>query len=246
MSLDLSSKVVLITGGGRGIGAAAADAFCQAKAKVLIMSRSEDQLNSVAEKCRKKYGDQTQIDVYVGDVSDPNSVKGAYQKNREKWGHVNILLNNAATIAVEKIDEITLESWNRTIAVNVTGAFMMAQAAFASIKESGKPGSIINLSSLGGISGTDKFPGFSAYCVSKFAIVGLTESLAVEGRDIGVRVNCIAPGAVDTKMLNDAAPFLKTETKPEDIAKIIMFLADDDNSGSLTGTTIPVHSNLPN
>ena len=100
------------------------------------------------------------------------------------------------------------------------------------------------MSSLGGVHGTEKFPGFAAYTVSKFGVIGLTETLAVEGRPHDIRVNCVAPGAVETAMKKEAAPFLRTRTTPEDVARVIRFLCDDEESGALTGAIVEIHSNL--
>jgi 3-oxoacyl-[acyl-carrier protein] reductase len=105
-------------------------------------------------------------------------------------------------------------------------------------------GSIINISSLAGFQGAGKLPGFSAYSTTKSAITGLSESLAVEGKPYHIRVNAIAPGAVDTQMLHEAAPDVKTSTTPEDIAHLIAFLADNTSSSHITGSVIPVYSNV--
>ncbi|MBZ0256358.1 SDR family oxidoreductase, partial [bacterium] len=102
---------------------------------------------------------------------------------------------------------------------------------------------IVHISSLAGIRGTEKFPGMSAYVVSKHGVIGLTESLSVEGRPYGIRVNCVAPGAVDTQMLREAAPQFKTETEPADIAQAILYLSDPVQAASVTGAVIEVHSN---
>ena len=100
------------------------------------------------------------------------------------------------------------------------------------------------MSSLGGVPGTEKFPGYAAYTVSKFALTGLTEALAAEGREHRIRVNAVAPGAVDTVMLRRAAPHLRTRTGPADVAKIIAFLCDSAESGCMTGATLAINSNL--
>jgi NAD(P)-dependent dehydrogenase (short-subunit alcohol dehydrogenase family) len=104
-------------------------------------------------------------------------------------------------------------------------------------------GSVVNVSSLGGVSGTDKFPDYAAYTVSKFAVTGLTEALAAEGRDRNIRVNGVAPGAVDTLMLRQAAPHLRTRTGPADVAKVIAFLCDPAESGCMTGAMLVINSN---
>ncbi|NBX81882.1 SDR family NAD(P)-dependent oxidoreductase, partial [bacterium] len=129
------------------------------------------------------------------------------------------------------------------IRINLTGTFLCAQEFFRCAKE--KPGkrSIVNISSLAGIRGTEKFPGLSSYVASKFGVVGLTEALAVEGKALGVRVNCIAPGAVDTEMLRKAAPQLKADAMPADIAKIVVFLSDPEQSGVVSGSTVELFTN---
>jgi 3-oxoacyl-[acyl-carrier protein] reductase len=127
--------------------------------------------------------------------------------------------------------------------INVRGSFLCAKEAFKHMKVGKRGGSIVNISSLAGIRGTEKFPGLSSYTVSKFAVIGLTESIAVEGKPHGIRANCIAPGAVKTRMLKEAAPELKTTTKPEDIAKTVLYLCDDTWSGHLTGSLVEVFSN---
>jgi NAD(P)-dependent dehydrogenase (short-subunit alcohol dehydrogenase family) len=107
----------------------------------------------------------------------------------------------------------------------------------------GNQGTLVNLTSLSGVRGPEKFPGSSAYVVSKYGVLGLSEILAVEGRPHGIRVNSIAPGAVDTVMLQKAAPFLKTTTTPDDIARTILFLADNAQSGHITGANLEIFSN---
>ncbi len=240
--VDLKDAVVLITGGGRGIGAATALEFASMGSKVAITSRSEIELNAVAEKS-KELGLKGQILPYVCDLSDPEQIKKTCRKIRRELGTIRVLVNNAGTIEVEKIEDVTLESFDRTFAVNVRGVFLCAQEVFSSLKESGKSGVILNVSSLSGIRGTQKFEGFCTYTASKHAVVGLTEAFAEEGKAYGIRVLCLAPGAVDTAMLKKAAPGLRTNTKPEEIAKLICTLCDDSKTHALQGSIIEVHSN---
>lgn len=128
------------------------------------------------------------------------------------------------------------------MAINLRGAMLCAQQAFRLMREQG--GSIVNVSSLGGVAGTEKFPGYAAYTVSKFALTGLTEALAAEGKSLKIRVNGVAPGAVDTTMLRQAAPHLRTQTTPADVAKVIAFLCDPSQSACMTGATLVIDSNL--
>ena len=135
-----------------------------------------------------------------------------------------------------------MADWDQVLAVNLRGAVLCARQAFRLMREHG--GAIVNVSSLGGVPGTEKFPGYAAYTVSKFALTGLTEALAAEGREHNIRVNAVAPGAVDTAMLRQAAPHLRTRTGPADVAKVIAFLCDSTESGCMTGATLAIHSNL--
>jgi 3-oxoacyl-[acyl-carrier protein] reductase len=138
---------------------------------------------------------------------------------------------------------LKLDIWQQTLNVNVTGSMLCSRALFNHAQKAKKGGAIVNISSLGGIRSTQKFKGLLPYVTSKFAVVGLTEALAVEGKELGIRVNCVAPGAVDTDMLKKAAPFLKTSTYPEDVAKTILFLCDAEQSGKISGSTLEIHSN---
>lgn len=239
---SLKGKVALITGAGRGIGEACARLFAEQGASVILASRSEAELYRVAESIQAEFGEERALAVPT-DVGEEESILNLFRRALETFGPIDILVNNAATIEV--IDFIDLETslWDQLMAVNLRGAFICSREAFRQMAKSGRGGSIIQLSSLSGIRGTEKFPGFSAYTVSKHGIVGLTESLAVEGKALNIRVNCIAPGAVETAMLKKAAPFLKTSTMPMDIAKIALFLADENQASSLNGAVIEVHSN---
>src|SRR5690606_11998869 len=107
-----------------------------------------------------------------------------------------------------------------------------------------REGCIVNIGSLGGSRSTEKFPRLSIYVASKFAVAGLTEALAVEGRPLGVRVNAFAPGAVDMDMLRKASPHLKTDTTPAVVARVIVGLCDPTVSKAVTGAVIEIHSNL--
>jgi NAD(P)-dependent dehydrogenase (short-subunit alcohol dehydrogenase family) len=166
-----------------------------------------------------------------------------FAETKRKFGNIDILVNNAGVIRVRPIQEMTVDDWDAGLAVNLRGSFLCAREAFRVMKETGRGGSIVNMSSLAGIRGVEKFPGTSAYAASKHGVVGLTEVLAVEGRGVGIRVNCVAPGAVDTRMLREGAPLLKTSTSPEDVARTILFLSDERQSRKVTGAVIEIHSN---
>ena len=230
-------KVALVTGAGRGIGAAAAKALAAQGWAVVLFARSKNELDETVAEIKKIGGEAR---AHVGDVSLEADVLRAFDEAEKNFGGVNVVVNNAAAFVGGHIEGFSAQDWDRIFAVNVRGVFLCSREAFRRMKS----GSIINISSLGGIRGTEKFPGFSAYTASKHAVIGMTEALAVEGRVKGIRVNAIAPGAVNTRMLREAAPHLKSNTSAGDIAKLITFLADDVQSGSLNGAVLEVHSNL--
>jgi NAD(P)-dependent dehydrogenase (short-subunit alcohol dehydrogenase family) len=231
----LKGKTAIVTGGGRGIGAATAELLASHGARVMLASRTESEIRNIASVIANSGWCPT-------DVSSESQVTSLFNQTLERMGPVDILVNCAAVLSSESVESLSLDAWNEIQAINITGTFLCCREAFRQMK--GRGGAIVNVSSLGGVQGTEKFPGYSAYTTSKYAVIGLTESLAVEARSQNIRVNCVAPGAVDTQMLKKAAPELKTKTSPLDIANIILFLCDESRSASLNGTVIPVHSNL--
>jgi len=237
--LPLRGQVALITGGGRGIGAATAEALARKGAQVIVASRTEAELAATVARIQADGLDATSI---LLDVADEAAVDAAFAKIAVEFGRLDMLVNNAAMLLSGPFAEMPMVDWDRLLAVNLRGAVLCARQAFRLMRERG--GAIVNVSSLGGVPGTEKFPGYAAYTVSKFALTGLTEALAAEGREHNIRVNAVAPGAVDTAMLRQAAPHLRTRTGPADVAKVIAFLCDPAESGCMTGATLAIHSNL--
>ncbi|HEX2912862.1 MAG TPA: SDR family oxidoreductase [Chloroflexia bacterium] len=240
MSGALEHKVAIVTGAGRGIGAATARLFAREGARVVLASRSQEELDSVVAEIKQAGGEALAV---LTDVSNEQQVQALFEKTLETYGPLDILVNNAATVENKPFIEMDLETWEHVMAVNVRGPFLCSRAAFRQMISAGKGGAIVNLSSLSGVRGPEKFPGTSSYVVSKYGVMGLTEVLAVEGKPYGIRVNCVSPGAVDTVMLKKAAPFLKTQTTPDHVARTIFHLADDTQSGHVTGANIEIFSN---
>lgn len=235
-----SNRVAIVTGAGRGIGAATAEQLVVEGAAVLLISRTESELRKIQKAISEKTG-SSKVDLLAGDVSDEAFVKRAFEM-ASKQGPVEIIINNAGTVDVSDLETLSVKSWDRMMAVNARGPFLFCREGFKTMGDRG--GVIINVSSLAGIQGAEKFPGLSAYSASKAAVVALSEGLAVEGKEKGIRVCCIAPGAVDTQMLREAAPFLKTNTVPSDIARVICDLCEDAFLNGTTGKIVEVHSNL--
>lgn len=236
--LPLQGRVALVTGGGRGIGAASAEALADKGARVVVASRTATELAATVDRLRSAGLDATALTL---DVADEAAVAAGFATLAAAFGRIDILVNNAAILLSGPFAEMAMADWDRLLAVNLRGAVLCARQAFRLMRERG--GSIVNVSSLGGLPGTEKFPGYAAYTVSKFALTGLTEALAAEGKAHAIRVNAVAPGAVDTAMLRQAAPHLRTDTQPAAVAKVIAFLCDPNESGCMTGATLAIDSN---
>lgn len=244
----LTGLNALVTGGSRGIGAAAAEALLARGARVFLCARTAAEVAATVARLRGSFG-ATAVFGTVADLEKPETASILFDEaERAFGGPVRVLVNNAAIgYAVPFLETPPNElrkEWDRMQAINVRAPLLLSHEMMRRIPRGEKTGSIVNLGSLGGIRGTDKFPGLGPYVATKFAIAGLTEALAVEGRPLGVRVNAVAPGAVDTEMLRKAAPHLKTETRPADVAKTIAYLCDPAESGAITGAVIEIHSNL--
>lgn len=234
----MKDRVAIITGAGRGIGRATALRFARAGARVVIFSRTPAHLDEVADEIARMGGHAISV---VGDVSREEDVHTLFQKALETYGRVDILVNCAGMVAVRPFVEMDVATWDRVLGVNLRGTFLCCLEAFR-IMAAQQGGVIVNISSLSGVKGVEKFPGLSAYNVSKSGVAGLTEILAVEGRLYNIRVCAVSPGAVDTEMLRQAAPHLKADMTPDDMAEILLFLADDSGR-MLSGTNIEIFSN---
>lgn len=230
-------KNILITGSSRGIGLACVKKFIDDDCNVVMASSNQKNL----QESFHKIDNNSNLYYKKCNVSDENDVKELYSFCEEKIGKIDVLINCAAVIQCQKFLDFNLKDWQELMDINVKGTVLCCHYAFRHMIEKG--GNIINISSLGGIQNFTKFPGFSSYVTSKFAITGLTESLAVEGKEYGIRVNAIAPGAVDTEMLKKAAPQLKSSTKPEDIANNIFYLCNDKYCHHITGTIFTINCN---
>ncbi len=240
----MQGQVAIVTGAGRGIGRATAVQLSSLGVHVLLVSRTVSELNEAKRACEANAEPGVRIGLFAADLSQPGAAVEVFREARRQLGSPSILINNAAMAPVRGIEKIDAELLDQVHALNVRAPMLLSKELFLECRQAKHGGAIVNLSSLGGLRGTEKFPGFAAYSASKFAVVGMTECLAVEGRELDIRVNCIAPGAVDTLMLRQAAPNLKTRTKPEDIAEIISFLCDSSRSGGVTGAVIDVNSNI--
>ncbi len=235
---DLTGKVALITGASRGIGRAAAIRFAQAGAAVALAARDVAALNRAVAEIQDAGGVALACPC---DVANEESVIQLFRRVSRELGPVDILINSAGAVAQARFEDLDAATWDHVLGVNLRGVFLCCREAFRSMIPRGG-GIIINLSSLSGVKGVEKFPGLSAYNVSKYGVAGLTEILAVEGKPHHIRVMAVSPGAVDTEMLRAAAPHLKPDMTPEELARILLFLAGSD-ARPLSGSNIEIYSN---
>jgi NADP-dependent 3-hydroxy acid dehydrogenase YdfG len=220
----LDRRRVLVTGGGSGIGLAAARLFLLEGARVAITGRDESKLRAAAEALRG--GDRLLF--HATDVGEVGQVQELVRWLTERWGGIDVLVNNAGTNLKERtFRQLTPEGWQRLIRANLDGAFYCIHAVLPQMLER-KDGVIINVCSVAGLRGSPL--GGAAYVASKFGMNGLGLCLGAEEKDSGVRVSNIHPGEVDTPILEVRPQPVTAEQrekilKPEDVAEAILFVA---------------------
>lgn len=237
----LSGRRIIVTGGASGIGRATARLFRQEGAAVAVLDRSDNAAKAVA--------DEIGAVAFACDVSDPASVSAAVAKAAEAMGGLDGLVNAAGILSETGIADTSPDVFARTLAVNLTGTFLVIQAAVPFMRAAGK-GTIVNIASGVGLMPTG--PGSIAYVASKAGVIGLTKSAAMELAP-AIRVNSVCPGAVETAMTAahirtaDGAPnpaitqryALGRHGQPEELAAAILFLTSDESS-FMTGIALPV------
>lgn len=204
MTTPLSGRHALITGAGGGIGAAIATALAEAGAMVSLAGR---RLGPLEELARTIGTGAAVLDGF--DVTDPAAIERGIAAAREKFGPINILVNNAGEAPSAPFDKTGLDLWSRVIAVDLTSAFLVTQAVLPDLKNHGAGARIINIASTAGLSG---YPYVSAYCAAKHGLIGLTRALSIELAKSGITVNAVCPGFTDTPLLRKAAETIKAKT----------------------------------
>jgi NAD(P)-dependent dehydrogenase (short-subunit alcohol dehydrogenase family) len=233
----LAGRLAVVTGASRGIGAATAEALAAAGARVVLAARDREALDGVVTRVRDAGGEATAVATDVSSATDVERLFDAVQAA----GPLAALVCAAAVLTPARFTETTAEIWEETLGVNLTGAFLCCRAAFAAMRAGGG-GRIVNIASLSGVYATEKFPGLTAYNVSKYGVIGLTEAIAVEGKELGISAICVSPGAVDTEMLRRANPALRPGLTPNQVAGLIVALIDSPLVPA-SGANIPLFSN---
>jgi NAD(P)-dependent dehydrogenase (short-subunit alcohol dehydrogenase family) len=246
---SFAGKTVVVSGGASGMGAATAREFAMRGATLVLVDLAADGAEAVAAECRAL--GSPSVSVQVGDVSDSTVCDRIIGEAVVAHGSVDVLVTAAGTIHRADSLGTSDDDWRRVMGVNVDGMFFLCRAALRPMTEAGS-GAIVNFGSIWGGVGS---AGSTAYCVSKGAVHQLTRALALDHVEQGIRVNAVAPGEVDTPMLAsqraappsradlqalaDATIPMKRLAQPEEIARVVVFLASDDAS-YITGEIVHV------
>ena len=216
--MRFAGSAAVITGGGQGIGAAVARALAAEGAAVVVAARSRERTEAVAAELR---GAGRRAWAVTCDVTDPASVRAlAEDATRHVGGVVDILINNAGVAHSAPLHRITLEDWNRVLAVNATGTFLCTQAFLPRMLER-KRGSVVNVASVAGLAGARYI---AAYAAAKHAVIGFTRSVAAEIEGTGVTCNAVCPGYVDTEMTRESVARVvqKTGKSAEEALRVML------------------------
>ena len=207
-----------------------------AGAHVVLAARDRQALDRVAGRIQDAGGQATPVPTDVGDEAAVRRLFATVTQV-DRWAR----WSRGRRLTPALFPETTSAMWGETLGVNLTGTFLCCRAAFTAMVSAGE-GRIINIGSLSGVYATEKFPGLAAYNVSKYGVIGLTEAIAVEGKEHGVSAVCLSPGAVDTEMLRRANPALRPGLTPDDVAELIVALLDSPLALA-SGANIPLFSN---
>jgi len=246
---DLSGKTAIVTGGSRGIGKEMAEGLAEAGANLMLCARRSEWLDeTVAEFTGRGFS----VTGKAGDVSKPDDVQAVVDEAVEKFGALDILINNAGVSWGSMPEEMTLDQWQKVIDVNLTGCFLMAQAAGREMLKRQR-GSIINIASIAGLTSSANGPFYAGYVASKAGLIGLTRELAASWGRKGVRVNAIAPGFFHSRLADRVIDIYETSIqennviprigKEGELKGVAVFLASDASS-YITGQTIVVDGGM--
>jgi 3-oxoacyl-[acyl-carrier protein] reductase len=243
---SLSGKVALVTGASQGIGRETALALSEAGAKVAVAARNEEKLAALAEEIAAKGGEAFVVKM---DVADAEQIKAGFKVVLEKFGKLDILVNNAAITRDGLAMRMKLDDWDAVIRTNLTGAHLCSQQALATMMRA-RAGRIINIASVVAQMGN---AGQANYVAAKAGLIGLTKAIAIEIASRNVTVNAVAPGFIETPMTDVLSDKVKEELKTRiplgrmgtarDVGAAIVFLASDE-AGYITGHVLDVNGGL--
>jgi NAD(P)-dependent dehydrogenase (short-subunit alcohol dehydrogenase family) len=252
MSGSLSGKCAVVTGGASGIGFATAAAFAREGARIAIIDINREQIEGAVEELRKGGADAKG---FVASVTDEDAVSGAVKSIERDFGPPDVLMNNAGAVCLGRIDQTQTGDWDRVMATNVGGTFLVSRAVVPGMLGR-RSGAIINVGSVAALAG---IANMAAYCAAKGAVVSLTRQMAADYSAHGIRVNCICPGTVADTLMGrsilgtDTSPEIKAKRlakypigrfgKPNEIAEVAVFLASDAAS-FVTGAAFAVDGGM--
>jgi NAD(P)-dependent dehydrogenase (short-subunit alcohol dehydrogenase family) len=219
MHPDLHNTVALVTGAGRGIGRSISLALAEAGAFVVLTARTSQQLEKVKDVIKEQGG---RAAVIPADMAVENDINELFDKIRNEFGQLDVLINNAGIGIYGEVVDFPVESFDKICAVNLRGTFLCCQQAMK-LMIPRKSGYIINISSVVGFKG---YQSQAAYSASKHGVMGITKSLAVEAQPYGIRVSAILPGGTDTELIRIARPDINPDDliQLEDIDQTVLFL----------------------
>lgn len=244
---DLKNKVAIITGARQGMGKAHSLKLVQQGCKVVVADISHEDCQKVVDEIKALNGEAIAIKC---DISKKAEVDAMIEKTIEEFGKIDILVNNAGICQFNSFLDLTENDWDNTLDINLKGYFLCSQAVAREMVKQ-KKGAIVNIASVAMGQIGMGFPGIVHYCASKGGIVAMAEAMALELAPLGIRVNTIAPGAIDTPMMDSikqdpkslegilASIPLHRVGKPEEIANAVAFLASDESS-YMTGSVVVV------
>jgi len=244
--MSMQNRIAFVTGASRGIGRACALALGSAGARVVLAARQVDKLEQVASEIRAAGGDAFIVPM---DLSAVDSIRAAFSKASKEFGHIDILVNNAAITKDGLAVRMKQEDWDAVLATNLTGSFIATQQVLLGMMRE-RWGRIVNITSVVAEAGN---AGQANYVASKAGLIGLTKSIAQEMGSRNITVNAIAPGYIETDMTQKLSEELKQKMlaniplkrigRPEDVAAAVRFLASEE-AGYITGHVLDVNGGI--